>query len=189
MKVLAINGSPRKNGNTQVMIEEAAKPLTRADIHFESVSIADYDIRPCNACEVCYEKSWFCPIDDDAIGLLKKMNDADGLIVASPVYGAGVTAQLKALLDRSIIPYINQDFKNKVGGAIVVGGGFHGGQEFAILQIISEFNFHGMIVANPRMELFGAMGTANARGEIREDENGLQSAMELGKRMVELLKR
>jgi multimeric flavodoxin WrbA len=189
MKVLAINGSPRTNSNTQVMIEEAAKPLVQAGIPVESVSIRDYDVRPCNGCETCYKNAWDCPIDDDALRLLRMMREADGVIVASPVYGAGVTAQLKALLDRSVIAYINQDLKNKVGGAIAVGGGTHGGQELTILQIIAEFAFHGMIVANPGTELFGAMGTADGRGAMKKDENGLQSAKALGERMVELLKR
>jgi len=188
MKVLAINGSPRKNGNTQVMIEEAAKPLRRAGIRVEVASIRDYNIRPCNACEACYKKPWHCPIKDDAVKLLRKMKNADGLIVGSPVYGAGVTAQLKALLDRGVIACINQDFKNKIGGAIAVGATPHGGQEFVIFQIVSGFAFQGMIVAHPKVELLGAMGTADDRGTIKEDEYGLRCANELGQRMVELLK-
>lgn len=188
MKVLAINGSPRKNGNTQVMIEEAAKPLRRAGIQVEVVSIRDYEVRPCNACEVCYTKPWHCPIKDDAVKLLRMMKDADGLIVGSPVYGAGVTAQLKALLDRGVIACINQDFRNKVGGAIAVGATPHGGQEFVIFQIVADFAFHGMIVAYPKVELLGAMGTADGRGKIKEDKYGLRCAKELGERMVELMK-
>jgi multimeric flavodoxin WrbA len=188
MKVVAINGSPRKNGNTQLMIEEAAKPLRRAGIHVEIVSLRDYEVRPCNACEVCYTKPWHCPIRDDAVKLLRMMEDADGLIVGSPVYGAGVTAQLKALLDRGVIACINQDFRNKVGGAIAVGATPHGGQEFVIFQIVADFAFHGMIVAYPKVELLGAMGTADGRGKIKEDKYGLRCAKELGERMVELMK-
>jgi multimeric flavodoxin WrbA len=189
MRVLAINGSPRKGGNTQVMIEQAAKALERCGVEVEQLSLRGYDVRPCNACEVCSSRPWKCPIKDDALEVLKKMRDVDGLLIASPVYGADVTAQLKALLDRSIIPYVNQDFRDKVGGAISVGGGSHGGQEFAILQILSFFAFQGMIVANPKGGLFGAMGTANDRGDIRKDKEGLRSARELGERMAELLER
>ncbi|HEX9907442.1 MAG TPA: flavodoxin family protein [Thermoplasmata archaeon] len=189
MKVLAINGSPRRNGNTQIMLEEAAKPLRRARVAVEFASIMDYNIRPCNGCEVCYKKPWHCPIKDDALKMLKRMADADALLIGSPVYGADVTAQLRALLDRSIIPYINQDFKDKVGGAISVGEGSHGGQEFAVLQIMSFFAFHGMVVASPEGGLFGAMGTARNRGDIKKDKEGLKSARSLGSRMAELLKR
>lgn len=189
MKVLAINGSPRRDSNTQVMIDEAAKALKKAGVEVESLCLRDYDVRPCNACEVCYSKPWKCPIKDDALEVLVKMREADGLILASPVYGADVTAQMKALLDRSVIPYNNQDFKDKVGGAISVGGGTHGGQELAILQLMSFFAFHGMIPASPKGGLFGAMGTADRRGEIRKDTEGLKSARELGARMAELLRR
>ncbi len=188
MKVLAINGSPRKNGNTQVMIDEAAKPLMRAGVKVEFVSVRDYDIRPCDACEECYTKPWQCPIKDDALKLLRKMAKADGLIIGSPVYGADVTAQLKALMDRSVIPYNIQAFKDKVGAAISVGAGAHGGQELAVLQIMTFFAFHGMIVANPKGGLFGAMGTADHRGDIKKDKEGLRSARDLGERMAELLR-
>lgn len=188
MKVLAINGSARKGGNTQLMIEEAAKPLKSAQVKVESVYVTDYEVKPCNACEVCYKKPWHCPIKDDAVRLLRKMADADGLIIASPVYCTDVTAQMRALIDRSVIPYIEQDLKNKVGGAITVGGGSHGGQELALMQIMEFFHFQGMIVASPKFGLGGAMGTADKRGDIRKDKEGLKSARELGMRMAELLK-
>lgn len=189
MKVLAINGSPRKDGNTQVMIDEAAKALKKAGIGVESVALRDYDVRPCNACELCYKKHWKCSIKDDTLGLLDKMVAADGLIIASPVYSADITAQMKALLDRCVIAYNEQDFKDKVGGAITVGGGAHGGQEFALLQIMSFFAFHGIIPAGSKGGLFGAMGTAGDKGDVRKNKDSLQSAAELGERMAELLKR
>ena len=189
MKVLAINGSPRKGGNTQLMIEEAVKSLKSARVKVESVYVKDYDIKPCNACEVCYTKPWHCPIKDDAMKLLRRMADADGLIIASPVYLADVTAQLRALMDRSVIPYIEQDFKDKVGGAIIVGAGSHGGQELALIQVMEFFHFQGMIIASPRLGIGGAMGTADKKGDIRKDKDGLESARELGVRMAELLKK
>lgn len=189
MKVLAINGSPRKNGNTQMMIEEAAKALKKAGIEVESISLRDYEVRPCNACEVCYTKTWQCPIKDDAVKLFRKMTKADGIIIGSPVYSADVTAQMRAMMERGVIPYIDQELKDKVGGAITVGSGSHGGQELGILQIMSFFSFQAMIVANPKGGLFGAMGTANKRGDIKKDKEGLESAYELGERMAELMKR
>jgi len=189
MKVLAVNGSARRNGNTQIMIEEVAKELRRAGVEVDSVNVIDYDIKPCKVCEVCYTKPWQCPIKDDAVKLLRKMTRADGLIMASPVYGADVTAQMRALMDRSVIPYIEQDLKDKVGGAVIVGGGAHGGQELALQQMMSFFAFQGMIVANPKGGLFGAMGTGDKKGDVRKDKEGMKSAKELGVRMVELLRR
>ena len=150
--------------------------------------VTGYDIKPCDACEVCYTKPWHCPIKDDAVKLLRRMADADGLIIASPVYCTDVTAQLRALIDRSVIPYIEQDFKDKVGGAIIVGAGAHGGQELALIQVMEFFHYQGMIVASPKFGLGGAMGTADKVGDIRKDKEGLKSARELGVRMAELLK-
>lgn len=170
------------------MIDECLKSLRKAGIETQRISLRDYTIRPCNACEICYTKSWKCPIKDDATQVMKKMVAADGILIGSSVFGADVTAQLKALLDRSVITYINQDLRNKVGGAITVGGGSHGGQEYAIIQLLSFFAFQGMIVASPKGGLFGAMGTANNRGDIRKDKEGLNAASELGARMAELMR-
>jgi multimeric flavodoxin WrbA len=189
MKVLAINGSPRRGGNTQTMIDEAAKALRKAGIEVESVSIRDLDVRPCTGCEKCFDGSWHCPIKDGGIKLMKRMASADGIILASPVYCGGVTAQMKAIMDRSVIAYQNKDFKDKVGGAICVGGGSHGGQELAVLQIVSMFAMQDIIVAGPDGGMPGAMGTANDKGDARKDKDSVQSARELGKRMAELLKR
>jgi len=189
MKVLAINGSPRKGGNTQTMIDEAAKVLRKAGIEVESLSIRDLDVRPCTGCELCFDGSWHCPIKDDGLRLIEKMAGADGIILASPIYCGGVTAQLKAIMDRSVIAYQNKDLKNKVGGAICVGAGSHGGQELAVLQLVSTFAMQDMIVAGPGGGMPGAMCTANDKGDARKDKDGLQSARDLGKRMAELLKR
>jgi multimeric flavodoxin WrbA len=189
MKVLAINGSPRKNGNTQTMIDEAAKVLRKAGVEVESLSIRDLDVGPCTGCESCFDGSWHCPIKDDGLKLMKRIASVDGIILASPVYCGGVTAQLKAVMDRSVIAYQNKDLKDMVGGAICVGGGSHGGQELAVLQMVSTFAMQDMIVAGPDGGMPGAMGTANDKGDMRKDKEGLKSARELGKRMAELLKR
>jgi multimeric flavodoxin WrbA len=188
MRVIAINGSPRRGGNTQVMIEECAKALRGEGVDVEVLHLRDFDVRPCTACDSCYTKHWKCPIKDDAITVLRKMVDADGVVLGSAVYGADVTAQMKALLDRGILPYTNQDLKNKVGGAIIVGGGSHGGQEMAMQQIISFFAFQGMIPAGPSGSLYGALATANDKGDVRKDKEGMKSARELGKRMAELMR-
>lgn len=189
VKVLAINGSPRKGGNTQAMIDESAAVLRKTGIDVESLSVRDLDVRPCTGCESCFDGAWRCPIKDDGVGLLKRMKRADGIILASPVYCGGVTAQLKAIMDRMVIAYQNKDLKNKVAGAICVGGGSHGGQELAVLQMVSTFAMQNMILAGPDGGMPGAMGTANDKGDARKDKDGLQAARDLGKRMAELLKR
>lgn len=189
VKVLAINGSPRKNGNTRILIDEATKEIKKARISVETISISDYDIRPCTGCERCFKKPWDCPIKDDAIKVLKRMVSADGLLIGSPVYCGGVTAQLKALFDRTVIPYQASELKDKVGGAITVGGARNGGQELTLMQINTYFLMLDMVVASAENGFYGAMATGTDRGDVREDKEGLDKARGVGRRMARLLKR
>lgn len=189
MKVLAINGSPRKNGNTQILIDEAAKEIEKAGIEVEKIAVTDFDIRPCTGCDLCSKKPWHCPIKDDAVKVLKRMAKADGLLVGSPVYCGGVTAQLKALFDRSVIPYQGAEFKDKVGGALAVGGAKNGGQELTLLQINTYFLMFDMIVASAENGFYGGMATGNDRGDVRKDKEGLDKAGGVGRRMASLLRR
>ncbi len=186
MKVLAINGSPRKKGNTQVLLDAALDEFKNAGAEAETISMADYSIKPCTGCERCYQKFWDCPIGDDAVKVLKKMAYADALLVGSPVYFGGVTAQLKALFDRSSMPYQQLELSGKVGGAIAVGQGLHGGQELTVTQIVAFFMCHDMVVAPSESGILGAMATANGPGDVRKDEDGLKSARSLAKRMIRL---
>ena len=188
MKVLAINGSPRKNGNTQLMLDAAKEKLEKGGIQVEDISLADYDVRPCDGCDKCAKKLWECPIKDDALALLKRMASSDGLLIGSPVYWGGVTAQLKALIDRSTISYQTHAMKGKVGGAVCVGGGAHGGQELTVMQIATYFFMSEMIVAGSEGGLPGAMALGDAKGDVLEDAEGLKSARYVGKRMAELIK-
>jgi len=188
VKVLAVNGSPRRRGNTASMIRAAADELRAAGIEVEVVSIADHEVRPCDGCERCYKRPWGCPIEDDAVMILKKMVAADGILMGSPVYCGGVTAQLKALIDRSIMPYQAAELKGKVAGAITVGGGRHGGQELALSQLYAYFMMMDMIAAPAEGGYYGAMGTGEKRGDVERDEDGLASAKALGRRMAQLLK-
>jgi len=187
MKVLAVNGSPRKDGNTQILIDEALKEIKKKGIETESISIADYDIKPCNGCERCFTKSWDCPIKDDAKIVLKKMVAADGLLIGSPVYCGGVTAQLKALLDRSVMPYNSSEFKDKVGGAITVGGAKNGGQELTLLQLNTFFLMFDMVVASAEGGFYGGMATGGDKGDVKRDKEGLDKARGTGRRMAHLL--
>ncbi|MEM0343879.1 MAG: flavodoxin family protein [Thermoplasmata archaeon] len=189
MKVLAINGSPRRGGNTAAMIDAATDELRAAGIEVEVVSLADHDVKPCTGCERCAKQPWDCPIEDDALPLLRKMVEADGVLMGSPVYCGGVTAQLKALMDRSIVPYQAGELKGKVAGAIAVGGGKHGGQEMTISQLYTYFLMMDMIIAPAEGGYYGAMGTGDGKGEVRQDEDGIASARALGRRMAQLLGR
>ncbi|UCE45573.1 MAG: flavodoxin family protein [Methanobacteriota archaeon] len=188
-KALTINGSPREKGNTAGMLSAAEEELRRAGIEVERVSLANVDIRPCTACEACHKSEWSCPIEDDAIRVLKKMVEADAILIGSPVYFGGVTAQLKALFDRSAIPYQGSELRDKIGGALSCGGARQGGQEMTVTQIIVFFMTHDMQVANTGDGAYGAMGVADGEGDIADDEEGLSSARNLGQRTAQLLTR
>lgn len=187
IKVVAINGSPRRKGNTQLMLDETARALKARRVEVEQMSLPDLDVRPCTGCEKCNKEPWTCPIKDDAVGALKKMVSSDGILIGSPVYFGGVTSQLKALFDRSIMAYKRMELKDKVGGALSCGGGSHGGQELTIWQIVTFFTTHDMIVANSTGGLFGAMAVGNDIGDVTGDLEGLKSARNLGQRMADIL--
>jgi len=170
------------------MIDEAAKEIKKAGIEVESISIADYDIKPCNGCEMCFKESWKCPIEDDAMKVLKMMVAADGLLIGSPVYCGGATSQLKALMDRSVIPYQSAQLKDKVGGALTVGGARNGGQELTLMQINTYFLMFDMIVASAEDGFYGGMGTGNDKGDVKKDKESLDKARGVGRRMAHLLK-
>jgi len=189
LKAILINGSPRKNSNTNLMLDAAAKELDAAGIEVERVFLADNEVKPCTACERCYKRTWVCPIKDDAASLLKKMAAADAVLIGSPVYFGGVTSQVKALMDRSIMGYNDLPMKGTVGGGITVGGGAHGGQELAVMQINVFMFMHQMHVAYGENAEFGGMGTGNDLGEVKHDKAGLKSAAGLGKTMASLMKR
>lgn len=106
MNLLAINGSRRKSGNTQCLIDAILQPARQAGATVESLHLGDYDIEACTGCEGC-SKSWTCVIDDDFATLVAKMDGADGIVLGSPTYWYSVTSDMKRFIDRcySLIQY------------------------------------------------------------------------------------
>lgn len=98
-KVVAIFGSPRVNGNSDILLNQAIKGAEASGAKVEKIVIRDLQIAPCNACDGCFEKGT-CVIYDDVQQIYSHLVDADGIIVASPVYFMSVSAQLKAFIDR-----------------------------------------------------------------------------------------
>ncbi len=99
MNVLIFSGSPRKKGNTEILIENVVNGISEAGSTCEVVRLAEQKIHPCIGCGGC-EKEGNCVIDDDMQNLYKKIAVADRIIIASPIYFYGVTAQTKAFIDR-----------------------------------------------------------------------------------------
>lgn len=99
MKVLSINGSRRKTGNTERLIESILTPAKKAGAQIESIFLGDYNIGACTGCEGC-RSSWECVIKDDFAQIVKKIDEAEGIILASPTYWYSVTSDMKRFIDR-----------------------------------------------------------------------------------------
>ena len=99
MKVLSINGSRRKNGNTNHLIESILTSAKEGGAKIESIFLGDYNIGACTGCEGC-RSSWECVINDDFAQIVKKMDEAEGIVLASPTYWYSVTSDMKRFIDR-----------------------------------------------------------------------------------------
>ena len=110
-KVLILSGSPRKDGNSDILCDQFAKGAKEAGNRVEVVRVADRKIAPCRACYYCCSHNGECVIKDDMADVLQKMIDADVLVLASPVYFYSIDAQLKAVIDRTVARWL--EVKNK----------------------------------------------------------------------------
>ncbi|WP_423792946.1 flavodoxin family protein [Methanocaldococcus indicus] len=189
MKVLGISGSPRPHGNTSFLVKEALEVIKKEGIDVEFISLSDKDMNPCLACDLCKETGK-CEISDDINDILEKMKEADAIILGSPVYFGGVSAQLKMLMDRSRPLRVGFQLKNKIGGAIAVGASRNGGQETTIQQIHNFFLIHSMIVVGDGEPTahYGGTGVGKAPEECKNDKIGIETSKNLGKKIAELLK-
>ena len=131
IKVVAFNGSARKDGNTAILVQTLFKELEKAGIETELVSLAAKKMHGCLACGKCWEKlNRRCIIDDYVNECIAKMDEADGIILASPTYFSDVTTEMKALIDRAGYVALANDnmFRRKIGAAVVAvrrGGAIH----------------------------------------------------------------
>lgn len=155
VKIIGISGSPRKKGHTAVMVQEALKAASKVEnVKTEYFTVAELNIEPCRSCSnkagelICAKRP--CIIKDDMTNMLyEKLLEADGIILGSPVYFGSISAQLKAILDRTInIKMRKLWLRHKVGAAITVAAHRHGGQETTIQAINSYFMINGMIIAS-----------------------------------------
>lgn len=188
MRVLAINGSARKNGNTAIMINTLLAELTAEGIETEHVQLAGQDLRGCLACYKCFEtKDKKCIQKKDKLNeLIEKMQGADGIVLGSPTYFANVTSNMKSLIDRAGLVSIanGRMFARKVGAAVVAarrGGAIHTFNSLNHFFFINEMVVPGSIYWN--------MGFGREIGEVNGDEEGLRTMRTLGQHMAWLLKK
>ncbi|MGF7119160.1 flavodoxin family protein [Methanobacterium oryzae] len=190
VKVIGIIGSPRKNGNTEYLVEKALESAKKAGAGVEIIHLGRMKMEPCDACDIC-KMTGECPKDDDINEILSKMQEAHGIIIGSPVYFGNVTSHLKMLIDRS--RPLRADFKlrDKVGGAITVGGSRNGGQETTIAAIHEFLLIQDCIVVGDGSPLahYGGTGFGGAVDGIKNDDFGIQTSKNLGERITTLSKK
>ncbi len=185
MLVLGIVGSPRKGGNTEILMKQALTVCQEEGLKTEFVHLADLEIDPCNECMVC-KKEKICSIEDDFPPLYEKMLKADGILLSSPVFFSSSTPEIKALIDRAGYLGIAQDrpFKRKVGGAIVAGR--RAGHNFTFAELLFFFLYHGMIVPG---STYWNVGFGRDVGEVLNDEEGIRTIREFAKNVSCLIKK
>ena len=188
MKVVAFNGSARKDGNTAILIKQVFSSLEKKGIQTEMVQLARKKIRGCIACYKCFsKKNNQCVVKSDAMNeYIEKMLKADGIILASPTYFADVSAEMKALIDRAgLVSRANGDlFKRKVGAAVVAvrrGGAVH------VFDTINHFFLIGQMIVPG--SIYWNMGFGLDKGDVKKDDEGLKTMKILGENMAWLLKK
>lgn len=188
MKVIGINGSARKDGNTAIAIKRVFSVLEKSNIDTELIQLAGKQISGCNACYACFKnKDKKCINDNDIINeCVEKMCLADGIILGSPVYFSDITAGMKALIERAgFVSKANDHlFKHKVGVAVTAvrrGGAIH-----AFDTLNHFFQLNQMFLVG---SIYWNMVYGREIGEVENDTEGMDNMENIGDNMLALLKK
>lgn len=183
MNVLVVNGSPKTTGNTALALETVTKELVAEGISTELANIGDKAFRGCVGCGKCATKGdGKCVFDDGANEWIAKMAAADGVLVGSPVYYAGINGTLKCFLDRAFFA-AGSRMRLKVGAGVVAVR--RAGSSAALDQINKYFSISEMLIPTSN---YWDMVHGAAPGEGQGDAEGLQTMRILGRNMAWLLK-
>lgn len=180
MNVLGISGTPRKGGNSEILLNAALEPFAEANWAITKVLLSEKHIGMCVGCETCCERK-SCFIRDDMDEIYEAYSTCDALLIAAPAYWRNVPAQLKAVFDRSYAMK-NRPLEGKLGGAIAVGRGSSGGQSI-VLNIIHNFYLSSGVLCVPG-ELNGVTASADKPGDIFDQPRRLEQARILGKNIL-----
>jgi multimeric flavodoxin WrbA len=181
MKIVGVNGSPRKKGNTQALLKVAMESSKISEIKL--IHLVDYKILPCDGCGTCW-KTKKCHIDDDLEKVLMELVSSDAIILGSPVYYGTASAQMKAFIDRSgeLLGARNYPLKGKIGGALSVA------RRWGHLTTWTELLLYLLVM---RLIIPGAgwsAATAQKPNQVTKDEEGVERAKELGESIGKLCK-
>ena len=186
MKIVALNGSPKKTGNTYNAIKLVFDELEKEGIETEIIQIGSKNIRGCTACNACSKtKNERCIIDDEINGIIQKMKNADGIILGSPVYFSGIAGTMKSALDR--IFYVSGSngniFRNKIGDSVVAFR--HSGGMPTFQQLNNYINYAEMVIPTSN---YWNVAHGTLPGDVLKDIEGVQVMRVLGKNMAWLIK-
>jgi len=188
MKVVAFNGSPRKEGNTKHSIQVVLSQLEEEGIRTELIQVGGKPLHGCIACYKCVKnKDRECAIKkDDLNSYVQKMVEADGIILGSPVYFSNITSEMKALIDRAGLVVRANDYllKRKVGAPVLAVR--RAGATFAFSAINFFFFIQQMIVPG---SIYWNLGIGREPGEVMNDEEGVLTFKTLGQNIAWLLKK
>jgi multimeric flavodoxin WrbA len=188
MKVVAFNGSGRKDGNTNILLKTALDEIQSEGIETRLIQMAEHPpIQGCAACFQCMQrKNMKCAIETDPFNdYFKEISEADGILLGSPVYFSDITAGLKALIERSgLVARANGNIlRRKLGAGVIAvrrAGSNHALASINYLFLISEMIIPGSSYWN--------VGIGREPGEVLNDAEGIQTVKTLGKNMAWLLK-
>ncbi len=188
MKVVAFNGSARKDGNTAILLNYALAELRKEGIDTELVQLAGKNVRGCTACRKCAQnKDRQCVVKNDVVNeCIAKMIDAEGIILGSPTYFSDITAETKALIDRagSVTRANDNLLRRKVGAAVVVArraGAIHSFDSINHFFLINEMIVPGSSYWN--------IGVGREKGDVEADAEGIGIMQRLGQNMAWLMKK
>ena len=188
MKVIAFNGSARKNGNTSILINTVLQELQDKDIATETFNLRKTHLQGCIACQKCFEnKDQRCSVTTDALNdCLEKMLEADAIILGTPTYFSDVSTEMKALIDRAgyVAKANGSMFRRKVGAGVVAvrrAGSIHAFTTLNNFFLISEMIIPGSNYWN--------MGIGRDKGDVEQDAEGLGTMKLLGQNMLWLLQK
>lgn len=188
MKVIAFNGSARKQGNTAMLLDLVLEEIKGEGIETERYDLANKPVKGCIACYQCFKnKDRRCAVKDDIVNeCIEKMIGSDGILLGSPTYFADVSASMKALIERSgMVARANGDmFRRKVGAGVVAvrrAGAIH------VFSSLNNFFFIGQMIV-PGSSYWN-LGFGREPGEVRNDSEGVETMKTLGLNMAWLLKK
>jgi Multimeric flavodoxin WrbA len=181
MHVLAISGTPRKGGNSEILLNAAIEPFAEANWSITKFLLSEKNIGMCTGCETCLETKACC-VHDDMDELYSEFEKCDAVVIAAPAYWRNVPAQLKAVFDRTYAAYHTQSLTGKLGGAIVVGRGATGGQSI-VLNIIHNYYLSSGVLCVPG-ELNGVTASADKPGDILAQPRRLEQARVLSRNII-----